>query len=141
MSHIGMSYAFRQSGYLAGIVLLGLVAIMTGKERWAFFKTDCSYCTLIIIYKKKLNPNAKNLSNLFANQRFLYDLDYSTTILLRSGQMAKVTTYQELVYNVLGKSGYLWLSLVQFLYPFICLISYNIIIGIIKKHSLFSTKF
>ncbi|CAF2724897.1 unnamed protein product [Rotaria sp. Silwood2] len=55
--------------------------------------------------------------------------DYSTTILLRSGQMAKATTYQELVYNVLGRSGFLWLSLVQFLYPFICLISYNIIIG------------
>jgi sodium-coupled neutral amino acid transporter 11 len=47
--------------------------------------------------------------------------------------MVKATTYQELVYNVLGKSGFLWLSLVQFLYPFICLISYNIIIGIIKK--------
>jgi hypothetical protein len=31
--HIGMSYAFRQSGYLAGILLLGLVAILTGKER------------------------------------------------------------------------------------------------------------
>ncbi|CAF1145485.1 unnamed protein product [Adineta steineri] len=81
---IGMSYAFRQSGYLAGLVLLGIVAILT---------------------------------------------DYSTTILLRSGQLAKVTTYQELVYNVLGKFGFLWLSLVQFLYPFICLISYNIIIG------------
>ncbi|CAM2697009.1 unnamed protein product [Rotaria socialis] len=81
---IGMSYSFRQSGYLAGILLLVMVAILT---------------------------------------------DYSTTILLRSGQMAKATTYQELVYNVLGKFGFLWLSLVQFLYPFICLISYNIIIG------------
>ena len=57
------------------------------------------------------------------------DLDYSTTILLRSGQLAKAMTYQDLVYNVLGKSGFLWLSVVQFLYPFICLISYNIIIG------------
>ncbi|CAF1108371.1 unnamed protein product [Rotaria sordida] len=55
--------------------------------------------------------------------------DYSTTILLHSGHIAKATTYQELVYIVLGKSGFLWLSLVQFLYPFICLISYNIIIG------------
>lgn len=81
---IGMSYAFRQSGYLAGIGLLGLVALLT---------------------------------------------DYSATILLRSGQMVQVTTYQELVYTVLGKTGFLWLSLVQFLYPFICLISYNIIIG------------
>lgn len=81
---IGMSYAFRQSGFLVGFLLLGLVAILT---------------------------------------------DYSTTILIRSGHLAKATTYQELVYNVLGKSGFLWLSLVQFLYPFICLISYNIIIG------------
>ena len=29
---IGMSYAFRQSGYLAGIGLLGLVALLTGKK-------------------------------------------------------------------------------------------------------------
>lgn len=59
----------------------------------------------------------------------LIHLDYSVTILIRSGQIASVTTYQELVYNVLGKPGFYWLSTVQFLYPFICLISYNIIIG------------
>jgi len=52
--------------------------------------------------------------------------------------MAKAITYQELVYNVLGKYGFLWLSLVQFLYPFICLISYNIIIGIINLKKFFS---
>jgi len=79
-----------------------------------------------------------------SKEKILDDLDYSTTILLRSGQIAKATTYQDLVYNVLGRPGFLWLSLVQFLYPFICLISYNIIIGRIKKiffFLLFLTKF
>lgn len=38
--YIGMSYAFRQSGYLAGILLLGLVAILTGKERCVFVFVD-----------------------------------------------------------------------------------------------------
>jgi hypothetical protein len=72
----------------------------------------------------------------FVSENMSYNLDYSTTILLRSGQMAKAVTYQELVFNVLGKSGFIWLSIVQFLYPFICLISYNIVIGMRKKNSL-----
>ncbi|CAF1622204.1 unnamed protein product [Adineta ricciae] len=106
---IGMSYAFRQSGYVAGFVLLGIVAVLTANA-----------ATLRRNYRK---TNQNLIYVLF------YDLDYSTTILIRSGHLAKVNTYQELVYTVLGKSGFLWLSLVQFLYPFICLISYNIIIG------------
>ena len=108
-SFLGMSYAFRQSGYLTGLVLLGMVAVLTGELR----RTTSTRSSM---KKTRVKSNCSCL-------------DYSTNILLRSGHMAKVTTYQELVFSVLGKSGFLWLSLVQFLYPFICLISYNIIIG------------
>ena len=31
--HVGMSYAFRQSGYVAGFFLLGTVAVLTRKQQ------------------------------------------------------------------------------------------------------------
>nr|XP_006822117.1 PREDICTED: putative sodium-coupled neutral amino acid transporter 11-like [Saccoglossus kowalevskii] len=55
--------------------------------------------------------------------------DYSLVLLIKGGHLSGTNTYQDLVRAAFGKPGYIWLSAIQFLYPFIAMISYNIIIG------------
>lgn len=55
--------------------------------------------------------------------------DFSIISLIASGEIIGVKTYQELVNYTMGTPGYVMLITIQFLYPFISLISYNIIIG------------
>ncbi|XP_057883561.1 putative sodium-coupled neutral amino acid transporter 11 isoform X1 [Melospiza melodia melodia] len=55
--------------------------------------------------------------------------DYSIILLIKGGNLSSTKTYQELVKNTYGLVGYLILSVLQFLYPFIAMISYNIITG------------
>uniref|UniRef100_A0A8B9P7M0 Putative sodium-coupled neutral amino acid transporter 11 n=1 Tax=Apteryx owenii TaxID=8824 RepID=A0A8B9P7M0_APTOW len=58
-----------------------------------------------------------------------YITDYSIILLIKGGNLSSTSTYQELVKKTYGLIGYLILSTLQFLYPFIAMISYNIITG------------
>ncbi|XP_014104728.1 PREDICTED: putative sodium-coupled neutral amino acid transporter 11 isoform X1 [Pseudopodoces humilis] len=58
-----------------------------------------------------------------------YITDYSIILLIKGGNLSNTKTYQELVKETYGLAGYLILSTLQFLYPFIAMISYNIITG------------
>lgn len=55
--------------------------------------------------------------------------DYSLSLLVKSAHLAGVTTYQDLVHVAFGRPGFYLLTLLQFIYPFIAMISYNVIIG------------
>ncbi|NWR95169.1 AVT2 protein, partial [Furnarius figulus] len=58
-----------------------------------------------------------------------YITDYSIILLIKGGNLSSTKTYQELVRKTYGRVGYTILSILQFLYPFIAMISYNIIAG------------
>ncbi|XP_014831529.1 PREDICTED: putative sodium-coupled neutral amino acid transporter 11 [Poecilia mexicana] len=55
--------------------------------------------------------------------------DYSILLLIKGGNLSGSNSYQSLVQNTFGFPGFLILSALQFLYPFIAMISYNITIG------------
>ncbi|XP_028846823.1 putative sodium-coupled neutral amino acid transporter 11 isoform X2 [Denticeps clupeoides] len=55
--------------------------------------------------------------------------DYSIILLIRGGNLSGTDSYQSLVHSTFGFAGYIVLSILQFLYPFIAMISYNIITG------------
>eukprot|EP00062_Callorhinchus_milii_P000754 gi/632936147/ref/XP_007892593.1/ PREDICTED: putative sodium-coupled neutral amino acid transporter 11 [Callorhinchus milii] len=58
-----------------------------------------------------------------------YITDYSIILLIKVGNLSGTSTYQSLVNQAFGIVGYVILSILQFLYPFIAMISYNIITG------------
>ncbi|XP_059783988.1 putative sodium-coupled neutral amino acid transporter 11 isoform X2 [Balaenoptera ricei] len=58
-----------------------------------------------------------------------YVTDFSLVLLIKGGALSGTDTYQSLVNKTFGFPGYLLLSVLQFLYPFIAMISYNIITG------------
>ncbi|XP_041057428.1 putative sodium-coupled neutral amino acid transporter 11 [Carcharodon carcharias] len=58
-----------------------------------------------------------------------YVTDYSIILLIKGGNVAGTSTYQSLVNKAFGITGYVILSFLQFLYPFIAMVSYNIISG------------
>ncbi|XP_028603252.2 putative sodium-coupled neutral amino acid transporter 11 isoform X1 [Podarcis muralis] len=58
-----------------------------------------------------------------------YITDYSIILLIKGGNLSGTNSYQALVNKAFGFVGYLILSALQFLYPFIAMISYNIITG------------
>ncbi|XP_070364126.1 putative sodium-coupled neutral amino acid transporter 11 isoform X2 [Equus asinus] len=58
-----------------------------------------------------------------------YVTDFSLVLLIKGGTLSGTDTYQSLVNKTFGFPGYLVLSVLQFLYPFIAMISYNIITG------------
>uniref|UniRef100_A0A3B3I5S9 Putative sodium-coupled neutral amino acid transporter 11 n=1 Tax=Oryzias latipes TaxID=8090 RepID=A0A3B3I5S9_ORYLA len=55
--------------------------------------------------------------------------DYSIVLLIKGGNLSGSNSYQSLVQSTFGFPGYLILSVLQFLYPFIAMISYNITTG------------
>nr|XP_055071754.1 putative sodium-coupled neutral amino acid transporter 11 [Misgurnus anguillicaudatus] len=55
--------------------------------------------------------------------------DYSIILLVRGGNLSGTQSYQTLVQSTFGLTGYFILSGLQFMYPFIAMISYNIITG------------
>ncbi|KAI7808289.1 hypothetical protein IRJ41_001257 [Triplophysa rosa] len=55
--------------------------------------------------------------------------DYSIILLIRGGNLSGTQSYQTLVRSTFGLTGYLILSGLQFMYPFIAMISYNIVAG------------
>ncbi|XP_016053669.1 PREDICTED: putative sodium-coupled neutral amino acid transporter 11 [Miniopterus natalensis] len=58
-----------------------------------------------------------------------YVTDFSLVLLIKGGALSGTDTYQSLVNKTFGFPGYLLLSVLQFLYPFIAMISYNIVTG------------
>ncbi|XP_073865457.1 putative sodium-coupled neutral amino acid transporter 11 isoform X6 [Macaca fascicularis] len=56
-------------------------------------------------------------------------IDFSLILLIKGGALSGTDTYQSLVNKTFGFPGYILLSVLQFLYPFIAMISYNIIAG------------
>ncbi|XP_027414857.1 putative sodium-coupled neutral amino acid transporter 11 isoform X3 [Bos indicus] len=58
-----------------------------------------------------------------------YVTDFSLILLIKGAALSGTDTYQSLVNRTFGFPGYLLLSVLQFLYPFIAMISYNIITG------------
>ncbi|MED6249353.1 hypothetical protein ATANTOWER_012880 [Ataeniobius toweri] len=55
--------------------------------------------------------------------------DYSIVLLIKGGNLSGSNSYQSLVQSTFGFPGFLILSALQFLYPFIAMISYNITTG------------
>uniref|UniRef100_A0A3P8VE32 Putative sodium-coupled neutral amino acid transporter 11 n=1 Tax=Cynoglossus semilaevis TaxID=244447 RepID=A0A3P8VE32_CYNSE len=55
--------------------------------------------------------------------------DYSIILLIKGGELSGTNSYQSLVQSTFGLPGFLILSALQFLYPFIAMISYNITTG------------
>ncbi|XP_030642505.1 putative sodium-coupled neutral amino acid transporter 11 [Chanos chanos] len=55
--------------------------------------------------------------------------DYSIILLIKGGNLSGTHSYQALVHSTFGVVGYFIVTLLQFLYPFIAMISYNIITG------------
>ncbi|KAM6978207.1 putative sodium-coupled neutral amino acid transporter 11 [Tautogolabrus adspersus] len=55
--------------------------------------------------------------------------DYTIILLIKGGSITGTNSYQALVQSTFGFPGFLILSALQFLYPFIAMISYNITTG------------
>ncbi|KAM9851206.1 putative sodium-coupled neutral amino acid transporter 11 [Aulostomus maculatus] len=55
--------------------------------------------------------------------------DYTIILLIKGGNLSGTNSYQSLVQSTFGFPGFLILSGLQFLYPFIAMISYNITTG------------
>ncbi|XP_035705613.1 putative sodium-coupled neutral amino acid transporter 11 isoform X2 [Folsomia candida] len=55
--------------------------------------------------------------------------DYSLLIMVRAGHLAGSFTYQGMMESAFGRPGFYILSVIQFMYPVIAMISYNIIVG------------
>lgn len=55
--------------------------------------------------------------------------DYSLCILIKAGLATGTATYQDLVQAAFGLPGFYILTFMQFIYPFIAMVSYNVIIG------------
>ncbi|XP_077515384.1 putative sodium-coupled neutral amino acid transporter 11 isoform X2 [Amblyomma americanum] len=60
---------------------------------------------------------------------FAATTDYSLCILIKAGITTGTSTYQDLVQAAFGLPGFYALTFMQFIYPFIAMISYNVIIG------------
>uniref|UniRef100_A0A3Q2DPC9 Putative sodium-coupled neutral amino acid transporter 11 n=1 Tax=Cyprinodon variegatus TaxID=28743 RepID=A0A3Q2DPC9_CYPVA len=71
---------------------------------------------------------ATHLTNLLYFCFYLMT-DYSIVLLIKGGNLSGSTSYQSLVQSTFGFPGFLILSALQFLYPFIAMISYNITTG------------
>ncbi|KAF0026469.1 hypothetical protein F2P81_021206 [Scophthalmus maximus] len=55
--------------------------------------------------------------------------DYSIILLIKGGNLSGTNSYQSLVQSTFGFPGFLIVSGLQFLYPFIAMVSYNITTG------------
>jgi len=55
--------------------------------------------------------------------------DYSLRLMIKVGSMSGTSSYQGIMESAFGMPGYILLSVIQFIYPFIAMVSYNIISG------------
>ncbi|XP_014285965.1 putative sodium-coupled neutral amino acid transporter 11 [Halyomorpha halys] len=81
---IGIAYALHQAGFVTGLFLLGLVALVT---------------------------------------------DYSLILMVRSAHLSESFSYQGLMEAAFGRPGFYLLTFLQFIYPFIAMVSYNVVVG------------
>ncbi|KAJ8939336.1 hypothetical protein NQ318_005697 [Aromia moschata] len=58
-----------------------------------------------------------------------YITDYSLILMVRSGHICGKFSYQGIMEAAFGKPGYFLLSSLQFVYPFVAMVSYNIVVG------------
>ncbi|XP_078322041.1 putative sodium-coupled neutral amino acid transporter 11 isoform X2 [Crassostrea virginica] len=55
--------------------------------------------------------------------------DHSIILLVEAGKLSNTDSYQDMIMVACGRPGFYILTLLQFLYPLIAMISYNVIIG------------
>uniref|UniRef100_A0A1B6DRT8 Putative sodium-coupled neutral amino acid transporter 11 n=1 Tax=Clastoptera arizonana TaxID=38151 RepID=A0A1B6DRT8_9HEMI len=55
--------------------------------------------------------------------------DYSLLLMVRSAHISGSYSYQGLMEAAFGRGGFYLLTLLQFIYPFIAMVSYNIVVG------------
>ncbi|XP_076463815.1 putative sodium-coupled neutral amino acid transporter 11 [Babylonia areolata] len=55
--------------------------------------------------------------------------DYSILLLVQGGLLSNSHSYQDVVLAAFGRPGFYTLTVLQFIYPFIAMVSYNVIIG------------
>ncbi|CAL4063760.1 unnamed protein product, partial [Meganyctiphanes norvegica] len=55
--------------------------------------------------------------------------DVSLVLMIKAARISEMNTYQDLVASSFGRIGFYICSALQFMYPFISLVSYNIIVG------------
>ncbi|EFA05275.1 Putative sodium-coupled neutral amino acid transporter 11-like Protein [Tribolium castaneum] len=58
-----------------------------------------------------------------------YITDYSLILMVRSGHISGKFSYQGIMEAAFGKPGYVLLGVLQFFYPFIAMVSYNVVVG------------
>ncbi|XP_044790472.2 putative sodium-coupled neutral amino acid transporter 11 isoform X3 [Bubalus bubalis] len=113
---IGLPYSMKQAGFPLGILLLFWVSYVTGL---CLFNEICPVQQMVFLSSVfmfvKCWGKRKN--------------DFSLILLIKGAALSGTDTYQSLVNRTFGFPGYLLLSVLQFLYPFIAMISYNIVTG------------
>lgn len=55
--------------------------------------------------------------------------DYSLILMVRSGHLCGEMSYQGLMRASFGRTGFYILTVLQFIYPFIAMVSYNVVVG------------
>ncbi|KAK6641854.1 hypothetical protein RUM44_013572 [Polyplax serrata] len=55
--------------------------------------------------------------------------DFSLVLMVRCGHLAGDFSYQGIMNSAFGQAGFVLLSLLQFIYPFIAMVSYNVVVG------------
>ncbi|KAF5284128.1 hypothetical protein FQR65_LT00128 [Abscondita terminalis] len=58
-----------------------------------------------------------------------YVTDYSLVIMVKSGHITGKFSYQGIMEAAYGRPGYILLGVLQFVYPFIAMVSYNVVVG------------
>ncbi|KAJ8917271.1 hypothetical protein NQ315_002288 [Exocentrus adspersus] len=58
-----------------------------------------------------------------------YVTDYSLILMVKSGHLSGKFSYQGIMEAAFGKTGYVLLGILQVVYPFIAMVSYNIVVG------------
>ncbi|XP_066153968.1 putative sodium-coupled neutral amino acid transporter 11 isoform X1 [Euwallacea fornicatus] len=58
-----------------------------------------------------------------------YVTDYSLILMVKAGHISGRFSYQGIMEAAFGKAGYIFLGILQFFYPFIAMVSYNVVVG------------
>ncbi|KAK9884207.1 hypothetical protein WA026_005158 [Henosepilachna vigintioctopunctata] len=58
-----------------------------------------------------------------------YITDYSIILMIKCGHISGKFSYQGIMEAAFGRPGYLLLGILQFFYPFVAMVSYNIVVG------------
>ena len=55
--------------------------------------------------------------------------DYSLVLMIKGGELSQSMSYQGMMQEAFGRPGFYILSLLQFVYPFLTMIGYNVVVG------------